>query len=29
MIFDFTESEGLEFYRIKGRPKRLMDRRWI
>jgi coenzyme F390 synthetase len=27
MIFDFTESEGLEFYRIKGRPKRLMDRR--
>jgi coenzyme F390 synthetase len=27
MMFDFTESEGLEFYRIKGRPKRLMDRR--
>ena len=27
MIFDFTESEGLEFYRIKGRPKRLVDRR--
>jgi phenylacetate-coenzyme A ligase PaaK-like adenylate-forming protein len=27
MIFDFTEPEGLEFYRIKGRPKRLVDRR--
>ena len=27
MIFDFTKSEGLEFYRIKGRPKRLVDRR--
>jgi coenzyme F390 synthetase len=27
MMFDFTESEGLEFYRIKGRPKRLVDRR--
>ena len=27
MIFDFTESEGLEFYRVKGRPKRLVDRR--
>ncbi len=27
IIFDFTESEGLEFYRIKGRPKRLVDRR--
>ena len=27
MVFDFTESEGLEFYRIKGRPKRLVDRR--
>ncbi len=27
MKFDFTESEGLEFYRIKGRPKRLVDRR--
>jgi hypothetical protein len=26
-MFDITESEGLEFYRIKGRPKRLMDRR--
>jgi coenzyme F390 synthetase len=27
MIFDFTEPEGLEFYRVKGRPKRLVDRR--
>jgi coenzyme F390 synthetase len=27
MMFDFTEPEGLEFYRIKGRPKRLVDRR--
>ncbi len=27
IMFDFTESEGLEFYRIKGRPKRLIDRR--
>ncbi|MDD3984748.1 MAG: coenzyme F390 synthetase [Methanobacterium sp.] len=25
--FDFTEAEGLEFYRMKGRPKRLVDRR--
>ncbi len=27
IMFDFTEPEGLEFYRIKGRPKRLVDRR--
>ena len=27
MMFDFTEPEGLEFYRLKGRPKRLVDRR--
>lgn len=27
MVFDYTEPEGLEFYRIKGRPKRLVDRR--
>jgi len=27
VMFDFTESEGLEFYRINGRPKRLVDRR--
>jgi coenzyme F390 synthetase len=27
MMFDFTEPEGLEFYRITGRPKRLVDRR--
>ncbi len=27
ILFDFTEPGGLEFYRIKGRPKRLMDRR--
>lgn len=27
IVFNFTEPEGLEFYRIKGRPKRLVDRR--
>ncbi len=27
MVFDYTEPEGLEFYKIKGRPKRLVDRR--
>jgi len=27
IIFDFPEPEGLEFYKIKGRPKRLVDRR--
>jgi len=27
IIFDYTEPEGLEFYKIKGRPKRLVDRR--
>lgn len=27
MAFDYTEPEGLEFYKIKGRPKRLVDRR--
>jgi phenylacetate-coenzyme A ligase PaaK-like adenylate-forming protein len=27
ILFNFTEPGGLEFYRIKGRPKRLVDRR--
>ncbi|BDZ67412.1 coenzyme F390 synthetase [Methanobacterium ferruginis] len=27
ILFNFTEPEGLEFYKIKGRPKRLVDRR--
>lgn len=27
IIFNFTEPEGLELHRIKGRPKRLVDRR--
>jgi coenzyme F390 synthetase len=27
IIFNFTEPEGLEFYKISGRPKRLVDRR--
>ena len=27
MMFDYTVSEGLEFYRVTGRPKRLVDRR--
>jgi phenylacetate-coenzyme A ligase PaaK-like adenylate-forming protein len=27
VLFDFAEPGGLEFYRIKGRPKRLVDRR--
>jgi phenylacetate-coenzyme A ligase PaaK-like adenylate-forming protein len=27
ILLNFTEPGGLEFYRIKGRPKRLVDRR--
>ncbi|MDP3066929.1 MAG: coenzyme F390 synthetase [Methanobacteriaceae archaeon] len=27
LLFNFTEPGGLEFYRVKGRPKRLVDRR--
>ena len=27
IIFNFTGPEGLELYRVKGRPKRLVDRR--
>ena len=27
ILFNFTPPGGLEFYRIKGRPKRLVDRR--
>jgi phenylacetate-coenzyme A ligase PaaK-like adenylate-forming protein len=27
ILFNFTEPGGLEFYRVKGRPKRLIDRR--
>jgi coenzyme F390 synthetase len=27
LIFNFPGPEGLEFYRIKGRPKRIVDRR--
>lgn len=27
ITFNFTQPGGLEFYRIKGRPKRLVDRR--
>ncbi len=27
IIFNFTNSEGLELYRVKGRPKRIVDRR--
>ncbi len=27
ILFNFSEPGGLEFYRIKGRPKRLVDRR--
>lgn len=27
VIFNFTGPEGLEFYKIRGRPKRLVDRR--
>jgi phenylacetate-coenzyme A ligase PaaK-like adenylate-forming protein len=27
ILFDFAKPGGLEFYRIKGRPKRLVDRR--
>jgi phenylacetate-coenzyme A ligase PaaK-like adenylate-forming protein len=27
MVFNFTGPEGLEFYKIRGRPKRLVDRR--
>ncbi len=27
IVFNFTSPEGLEFYKIRGRPKRLVDRR--
>ena len=27
ILFNFTEPGGLEFYKIRGRPKRLVDRR--
>jgi phenylacetate-coenzyme A ligase PaaK-like adenylate-forming protein len=27
IIFNFTSQEGLEFYNVRGRPKRLVDRR--
>jgi phenylacetate-coenzyme A ligase PaaK-like adenylate-forming protein len=27
ILFEFTKPGGLEFYRIRGRPKRLVDRR--
>ena len=27
VVFNFTGPEGLEFYKIRGRPKRLVDRR--
>jgi len=27
MVFNFTEPGNLEFYKIKGRPKRIVDRR--
>lgn len=27
IIFNFTGPKGLEFYKVKGRPKRLVDRR--
>ena len=27
IILNFTDPEGLEFYKIRGRPKRLVDRR--
>ena len=27
ILFNFIEPNGLEFYKIKGRPKRLVDRR--
>jgi len=27
ILFNFTGPEGLEFYKIKGRPRRLVDRR--
>ena len=27
IVFNFTGPEGLEFYKMKGRPKRLVDRR--
>jgi coenzyme F390 synthetase len=27
IIFNFTGPEGLEFYKIRGRPRRLVDRR--
>jgi coenzyme F390 synthetase len=27
IVFNFTGPEGLEFYKVKGRPKRIVDRR--
>ena len=27
ILFNFTGPGGLEFYKVKGRPKRLVDRR--
>lgn len=27
IIFNFTSQQGLEFYKVRGRPKRLVDRR--
>ncbi|WP_337971830.1 hypothetical protein [Methanobacterium petrolearium] len=27
ILFNFTGPGGLEFYKIRGRPKRLVDRR--
>ena len=27
ILFNFTSQEGLEFYKVRGRPKRLVDRR--
>ena len=27
IVFNFTGPDGLEFYKIRGRPKRLLDRR--
>jgi hypothetical protein len=27
VLFNFTGPKGLEFYKIRGRPKRLVDRR--
>ena len=27
ILFNYTGPEGLEFYKVRGRPKRLVDRR--